>query len=954
MAQLSYKDLPSTASDDEIQMLDVTGDEDDDASEVTELPDGSALVKNPEKPEKPQENGFYANLAETLESRDLSRWGIDLCERVESDKKSRQQRDKQQAEGIRRTGMGGDAPGGAEFDGASKVVHPMLAKGCVDFASKAIKELYPSSGPCKTQLVGKSTDAKLSKAERKKTYLNWQLTTQVQENRAEFERLLSQLPLGGSQYKRWWWDEGMRRNRTETVFIDDVFLPYNQNDFYTSHRVTHRQYVSKLEFERRTTSGLYREINSSAPPVGLNDKSESREASERAEGVEEDTSAYNDAGLREIYQIYADIDIEEEGETAPYIIHVEEYSHQVLGVYRNWKESDETQAKKHWMVEYTFIPWRGPHGMGLNHLIGSMAAAATGALRGLLDSAHIQNFPGGLKLKGGRTAGQSITVNATELAEIDVPVGVDDIRKAVMPFPFNGPSAVLQTLLEFLTQQAETLVATANERIADGGANMPMGTALALIEQGSINFSAIHSRAHASLKKELEIVHRLNSEHLSDKETVEDLGELVVSRADFEGPIDVIPVSDPNIFSEAQRYAQFQAVLQLSTNPAFAQFFNPAKLLRRAVKLLQVTDPEEIAQLPKEPERLSALEENFASAAPEPTPLKVYEEQDDLAHLETHVHFMSSPVFGANPIIAPQSLPALIAHCKDHLMAFYRKHTMAASEAMAQAAKMQGAQIDEAQAQAKGSAFADEQMVKSLGPMVMPALEAAQKLLKSLVPPPQADPNIQLAESTKTQLAQSDAQLQQALKKMDLDYNANRDQLDRQANEQAAIMATQTSQADYQSEERVAQIKHEAGEHMVKLEAQIEVSHNLIKDQMDQRSQQAQDEFMVTMQLIKAQNAEQLAVLKSLLAAGTAPQTNADGSTTSADVPDITSLIQPLIDSMVQANSIMTQQLGGNTTLNTVIETMKKLAAPRVSQFITDESGRKTGMRSVIEEQNNG
>ena len=948
MAQLSYKDLPSTASDDEIQMLDDLPDTEE--SEVTELPDGSAVVKGPEEPEKPQEGGFYANLAETLEERDLSRWGIDLCERVESDKKSRQQRDKQQAEGIRRTGMGGDAPGGAEFDGASKVVHPMLAKGCVDFASKAIKELYPASGPCKTQIIGKSTEAKLSRAERKKTYINWQLTTQVQENRAEFERLLSQLPLGGSQYKRWWWGEDMRRPRTETVFIDDVFLPYNQNDFYTSHRVTHRQYVSKIEFERRTASGLYREVNSSAPPVGLNDKSESREASERAEGVEEDDAAYNDAGLREIYQIYADLDIEEDDETGPYIIHVEEHSHQVLGVYRNWKEDDETKAKKHWMVEYTFIPWRGPHGMGLNHLIGSMAAAATGALRGLLDSAHIQNFPGGLKLKGGRTAGQSITVNATELAEIDVPAGVDDIRKAVMPFPFNGPSAVLQTLLEFLTQQAETLVATANEKIAEGGSNMPMGTALALIEQGSVNFSAIHSRAHASLKKELEIVHRLNAENMKDEETIEDLGELVVSRADFEGPIDVIPVSDPNIFSEAQRYAQFQAVLQLSSSPVFAQFFNPAKLLRRAMKLLQVTDPEEIAQLPKEPERMSALEENFTSAAPEPQPLKVYEEQDDLAHLETHTHFMSSPMFGANPLIAPQALPALIAHCKDHMMAFYRKHTLAASEAMAQAAKAQGSDIDEAQAQSKGAAFADQQMAQALGQMVMPALEAAHKLMQTLTPPPPADPNTQLAEQTKMQLGQANNQQQQALKKMDLDYNTQRDQLDREANQQAAIMAVQSSQSDYQSEERVAQIKHEAGEHMVKLEAQIEASHNIMKQQMDQQAQQAKDEFAVTMQLIKAQNAEQLAVLQSLLAASTAPQTNADGSTTSANVPDITSVIQPLIDSMIQANSIMTQQLGGNATLNTVIETMKKLAAPRVSQFITDESGRKTGMRSIIED----
>lgn len=785
--------------------------------DVEELEDGSAIVNlQADEAEEREEAEFSANLADGyLSSSDLTELGSSLSELIDSDKESRTERDKQQALGIQRTGLGGEAPGGAEFEGSSRAVHPMLAKGCVDFASKAIKELYPAAGPCKTQVIGEATDAKLDKAERKKTYINWQLTTQVQENRAEFESLLSQLPLGGSQYKRWWWDAGQKRLRTETVYVDDVFLPYNQNDFYSSYRVTHRQYISQVELDRRTAAGLYCEVNGVGTPVGMQDQSSSKQATDKIEGSEEDTAAYNKEGLREVYMCYVDLELDadtqaDEGRTAPYIVHVEAYSNKVLGVYRNWAEDDPTFAKKPWMVEYTFVPWRGGRGIGLTHLIGSLSAAATGALRALLDAAHINNFPGGLKLRGGRTAGQSITVNATELAEIDAPPGVDDIRKLVMAFPFNGPSAVLQNLLEWLTQQAETVVATAGEKIADGGANMPMGTALALIEQGSTNFSAIHSRLHAALRKELEIVHRLNAEHLSDKEVVAELGELVVSRADFQGPLDVIPVSDPNIFSEAQRYAQLQAVMQLKADPAFAQFFDPAKLLRRALKLLQIPSVEDIANLPKEPSRLDALEENYICAAPEPSPLKVYADQEDLAHLEAHVHFMTSPMFGANPIIAPQALPPLIQHCKEHLMAFYRKHSKAAAGALLQVAQTQSIEVTEHDAQAKGAAFADQLMANLLGSTVMPGLASAVAMVKQLTPPPPASPDATLSNTTQMEVVKLQEKGKLDAKDKDLMYQKQRDDADRAANDRAAEMATAMERFQSTTSERMSQFTTQA------------------------------------------------------------------------------------------------------------------------------------------------
>lgn len=885
------------------------GETDENDYVVTEQEDGSALVDfGIEDDEAYESEEFGANLATVLDERDLSRMGIDIAELVESDRKSRESRDKQYAEGIKRTGLGNEAPGGAAFDGASRAVHPMLAKGCVDFASRAIKELFPATGPCKTQIIGESNDAKIDKAERKKQYMNWQLTTSIAEQRAEFERLLSQLPLGGSQYKRWWWDATLERPRTETVYVDDVFLPYSQSDFYTSYRVTHRQWVSQDEYESRIDSGLYRDLNLSAPVVGGSDLSRSKKASDKVEGNEEDSTAYNDEGQREIYQLYVDLEVE--GDTlvndrsAPYILHIENDTQRVLGLYRNWKEGDDRYAKKHWMVEYSFIPWRGAYGVGLYHLIGSLAGGGTGALRALMDSAHISNFPGGLKLKGGRTAGQSIQVNATELAEIDAPAGIDDIRKLVMPFPFAGPSPVLFNLLEWLTQQAESVIATASEKIADAGANMPVGTALALIEHGSVNFSAIHARCHASLKRELEILHRLDAENMTDEETIEELGELVVSRQDFQGPLDIIPVSDPNIFSEAQRYAQLQAVMQLSDNPHFQPYFKADRLLQRALRLLQIPSPEDMANLPKDPKRLGALDENYLVCSAEPGPIKVYREQDDVSHLETHLHFLVSPMFGASPLVGTVVFGPMMPHLKDHLISFYQKHTSGAADAMEMMAPAMGQTITRAQAEAKGAAFAEQMMANILGPMIMPALQQAQQLAQQFAPKPPLDPAVQAQLAGQQATTQAQLQTQQAIEKMKLDYASQKDaqaaqeagkdrqlkdlinqqetafnqqkfQAETDQNDRATVMATAIEKQSFDVQERLEQFRADSQayrDHMA--------NDSLLARQ--QQKEEADAQFLI----LQTTLAEQSASLKPV---------------------DVAGIVQPLVQEM-QAN---TQQMLG-------------------------------------------
>ena len=907
--------------------------------EVEEQADGSAIVNSPEDDETYESPEFGANLAEVLDSTFLASLGVDQAELIESDRRSREPRDKQQAEGIKRTGLGKDAPGGATFEGSSKAVHPMLAKGCVDFASRAIKELFPSTGPCKTQIIGESDDAKLDKAERKKTYMNWQLTTRIAEQRAEFERLLSQLPLGGSQYKRWWWDNELERPRTETVFIDDVFMPYSCSDFYTAYRVTHRQWVAKDEYEKRIDTGLYRDLNISVPNAGWSDKSESKKASDKVEGVEEDDTAYNDEGLREIYMSYVDLAIEEDdmtgGATAPYILHIENDTQKVLGLYRNWAEVDEKFAKKHWMVEYTFIPWRGGPGVGLFHLIGSLSSGGTGALRALLDSAHIQNFPGGLKLKGGRTAGQSIQVNATELAEIDAPAGVDDIRKMVMPFPFAGPSPVLFNLLEWLTQQAEGVISTASEAISQGSADMPVGTALALIEHGSVNFSAIHARCHASLKKELEILHRLDAENMTDEETVEELGSLVVTRQDFQGPLDIIPVSDPNIFSEAQRYAQLQAVMQLSANPAFARFFKADRLLQRSLRLLQIPSPEDLADLPKDAKRLGALDENYLVCSPEPAPLKVYQEQDDVAHLETHLHFLVSPIFGANPLIGSVAFGAMMPHIKDHLMSFYKKHTQGAADALEMIGPAMGATLTRAQAESKGAAFADQIMAQLLGPMIMPAMQQAQQLAAQFAPKPLVDPTVQ------AQIAG-----QQAIAKLNTEASAA---VAAQQAQQRSADAEQERQFKMQNAEQERlfkkwqeESKQDANDRAIAMATAIENSaletqrqlEQFRADQLAQREAEAARTQLQRDQMA-ADNQANLEVLKAFLTQSMAQMT--------PQIPDVAGTITPIIAEMQNTTAQMMQQLS-----QSLAGLHAAQSAPRVARYIKDELGNNIGVESVI------
>lgn len=731
--------------------------------------DASPDIEFREKADDSGESDFYNNLAEDMEDSELRSIAAEFIELIERDKDAKKKRDEQYKKGLERTGAGVEAPGGAEFDGASKATHPVLLECCIDFSASAIKEMFPADGPCRIKVFNdEAIGDDFERADRVRQYMNYQLTTEIEEYEETLDEILSQVPLGGSQYMKFWWDSGRDRPRVEPVWQDDMFLPFAESSFWNAKRKTVRMYLSRAVIEERIRNGLYRDIVLSGDPQ-TPDFDEAAKAAHRIEGI--DSDGYNEDGLREVYEIYAEYQLKADDRPYPYIITVDHEDQNVWSVYRNWEEKDDTCKAMDWIVEFPFVKWRGAYSLGFAHIIGGLTAAVTGALRALLDSAHINNAATMLKLKGGRVTGQSETISIGGVTEIVGAAGIDDIRKIAMPVPFNPPSPMLFQLLGFLTDAAKGIVAVAEEKLADATANAPVGTTLALIEQGSKVFSAIHKRLHRAQKKSLSILYRLNRMYLTNERIVEELGQMAVHPADFEGPCWIIPVSDPNIFSEAQRVAQIQAVMQLaSTAP---QMYDLRAIQKRALQLLRVPDYESLLVKQSEPEELNPVAENLKMAMGQGA--TAYPLQDHAAHIQTHLMFLQDPVFGANPIISQGLLAPMVEHLKQHLIMAYARMMYDAGSAAARQ-PLDALMKDK---DAKTRAAFDQLMAataihvqKASGPAfsaaVKPMIEAFQQLQKQQMPQPMDPSAVAMADvNRQTQKDQTDAELKKAQMQQD-------------------------------------------------------------------------------------------------------------------------------------------------------------------------------------------
>lgn len=728
---------------------------------VVDNEDGSAYVIMDDATEAEEDGDFLANLADgVLPEAYLDKMASELLDLIAQDQQAREKRDKDYAECLRRSGLA-DPPTGAEFEGSSIVVHPMIIEAAIDFEARISKELMPPEGPVKDKIIGKATAAKVEKAARKVAHMNWQLTEQIKEFRSEFEQGLTQIPMGGAFYLKTWWGHKENRPRVKAVFVDDVLLPYSATSFESAQRRTHVIYVTEQEFKADVEAGLYIDMDmmaSSQEP----DTTETAKVNEKVEGKEK--TGYNEDGLRIQYEtqiwLETEDDPESNGELRPYIITIDLVNRKIVGWYRNWDPLRKDAVEElDCMTEFPFIPWRGVYPLSLWNLIGQLSVAASGSLRALLDSGFVNTVPTLVKLKGGfgSDGGQSKDLQPTGVTEIDGGIATDDVRKSAFPVQFNSPSATLFQLLGFLVDAGKGVIRTTMEDIADVNANTPVGTTLARYEQGMVVYSSIFGRLHAAMAKFLRILHRLNRFYLKESAVRNEAGEILAKRSDYEGPVDVVPVSDPRIYSDTQRQIQISTLLQRATqNPLYDQ----REVEKLFLEQYHYPDADRLLiQLPV-PKRMNAVNENLAATMGKP--IAAFPEQGHLEHLAVHLAFMQSPFLGQLPVIAPIFIPMMLGHIKEHVSLWY---VSLYHDAMSHALGVEVTDMMDADDEDVMMEF--DKLVVAATPTVMkvidqklaslpPVIQQAMQLMQSMQPQPQ-DPAAQ-AMMAETQRKTADDQ----------------------------------------------------------------------------------------------------------------------------------------------------------------------------------------------------
>jgi len=531
---------------------------------------GSAIV-NPE--EEVTASGFMANLAEILPEDYMQELASDLSDKIESDKSSREEWEHAYTKGLDLLGFKYEERT-RPFRGAASVNHPVLAQAVTQFQAMAYVELLPSDGPVRTQVVGaNSTELQLA-AERVKDYMNYEITHVMEDYNPEMDQMLFQLPLSGSAFKKVYFDEVLNRATSKFVPAEDIVVPYDASDLDSCDRITHILKMNLNDVRKKQVSGFYRDIEIS--PYEEND-SEIQEKMDRIEGVNPQDTYMDD--MTELYEVHVDLDLEgfedinpKSGEPSgiklPYVLTIEKRSNKVLSIYRNYNEDDIIKRKNHYFVHYKFLPGLGFYGFGLIHMIGGLTRTATTALRQLLDAGTLSNLPAGYKSRGLRIRDDDQPLQPGEFRDVDAPNGA--IREALMPLPYKGPDGVLMQLLGFCVDAAKQFATVADMQLSEiGSSQTPVGTTMALMERGTKVMSAVHKRLHYAQKKEFQLLAKIFKLALPPVYPFNvSGGPREIKQADFADQIDILPVSDPNIFSMSQRVTLAQQQLQIAqSNP---------------------------------------------------------------------------------------------------------------------------------------------------------------------------------------------------------------------------------------------------------------------------------------------------------------------------------------------------------------------------------------------------
>tara|TARA_R100001377_G_scaffold8035_1_gene4212 strand:- start:53 stop:2539 length:2487 start_codon:yes stop_codon:yes gene_type:complete len=717
-------------------------------AEVIQNADGSAIVQSladmiqEAEAEAPMEH--EANLAEYLDDGYMGELSSELRSSYEDDQTSRADWEEAYTKGLDQLGIK-QQERTEPFQGASGVTHPLIAESVTQFQAQAYKELLPAGGPVQTQVMGKQDAEREAQAHRVKAYMNYQIMEIMDEYDPDMDQLLFYLPLSGSTFKKVYFDEAKQRSVSKFIPAQDLVVPYSASDLNTASRVTHVLRMDYNQVRKMQVAGFYRDIELETGDL------ETNEVREKVDEIQGLSKTYTDE-IYTLLEMHVDLDLEgfedmsPDGEPTgiqlPYIVTIDESSGDILSVRRNYDEGTDLAKKRQYFVHYKFMPGLGFYGFGLIHMIGGLGRAATSILRQLIDAGTLANLPAGFKARGVKVRNDDEPLQPGEWRDIDAPGG--NIRDSIIPLPYKEPSATLAQLLGALIEGGRRFVSLADEQTNNMSQDTPVGTTMAMLERGMKVMSAIHKRLHYAQKTEFRILARIFAENLPQEYPYDVAGaERTIMATDFDGRVDIIPVSDPNIFSMAQRVTLAQTQLQLAqSNP---QMHNLHAAYRRMYMALEVQNIDEILPPTPEPQPIDPAVENARALMGEI--LQSFPDQDHDAHIKIHVMFMKTPLVTTSP----QVMGTFYAHVQEHISQKARQTVMKEIENLIVTVQQQ------IQSGAVDPAAAQQQIAEVQQQMQNPAelekliaaqqLEIMQETLDQLIPPgqdPMSDPLVKI------------------------------------------------------------------------------------------------------------------------------------------------------------------------------------------------------------------
>ena len=732
-----------------------------------------------------EEYDHNANLAEVLDESILGEISSDLRARVEEDQDSRSEWQEGYTQGLDLLGVKYEERS-QPFAGASGVTHPIIAESVTQFQAQAYKELLPSGGPIRTAIIGVKTPEVEDQAQRIKNFMNYMVTEVMEEFDPDTDQMLFYLPITGSTFKKVYFDESKQRPVSRFVPPEDLVVPYSSSDLATASRITHVLRMDENQVRKLQVAGVYRDVDLQA---GYDeDENEVKQKVRELQGIERNETADD---ILTIFEIHTDIDLEgfedmdrmgePTGIKLPYIVTVDQGSGEVLAIRRNWNENDPLKRKQQYFVHYKFLPGLGFYGFGLIHMIGGLGKAATSILRQLIDAGTLANLPAGFKARGIRVRNQDEPLNPGEWRDVDAPGG--DIRNSIIPLPYKEPSATLAQLLGVLIESGRRFVSIADQQTGtQGSQQQPVGTTMALLERGMKVMSAIHKRLHYAQKTEFRLLAGVIRDYVPSYPYQVPGGEGRILQSDFDDRVDVLPVSDPNIFSMAQRVTLAQNQLQLAqSNP---QMHNLHEAYKRMYQALEIQNIDDILPPPPQPQPTDPGIENARGLSG--SLLQAFPEQDHDAHIAVHLQFMQIPMVQASP----QAYGMFLGHIQEHIA---YKARMIVQQEIAQAQQV----LTQAEPSFQGvQPEVPQEQVESRVAQVEAQLN--QEVLAQLMPQGnQQDPLVAIRQQ------------ELAIKAADVERKAMLDQQELELERQKLMQRAATDAARIESQEEIAENRND-------------------------------------------------------------------------------------------------------------------------------------------------